>query len=163
MDEQGAQTEHRKLKLEGGVALLTTCKAWYWSTVPLGPHAAPSCQPSSSNSVWKEEEQLLDSHKGTAYSRKRGTSWYCVCLNIFGDGMLDRTSEVTEGTDDTYTMPSRVESQRRPTLTRSKPTNSAKRITQLVEQSAKAKTLVLKVDELGTYHILLPLVPGAKV
>ena len=82
---------------------------------------------------------------------------------FFSDGMLDRTSEVTEGTDDTYTMPSRVESQRRPTLTRSKPTNSAKRITQLVEQSAKAKTLVLKVDELGTYHILLPLVPGAKV
>ena len=82
MDEQGAQTEHRKLKLEGGVALLTSCKAVYWSTVPLGPRAAPSCQPSSSNSVWKEEEQLLDSHKGTAYSRKRGTSWYCVCLDI---------------------------------------------------------------------------------
>ena len=34
---------------------------------------------------------------------------------------------------------------------------------QLVEPSAKAKTLALKVDELGTYHILPPLVPGAKV
>ena len=72
MDKHGAQAEHRKLKLEGGVALLTTCKAWYWSTVPLGPRAALPCQPSSSNSVWKEEEQLLDSHKGTAYSREEG-------------------------------------------------------------------------------------------
>jgi hypothetical protein len=82
MDEHGAQTEHRKLKLEGGGALLNTLQGTVLGITPLGPHAAPSCQPSSSNSVWKEEEQLLDSHKGTAYSRKRGTSWYCVCLDI---------------------------------------------------------------------------------
>ena len=82
MDEHGAQAEHRKLKLEGGVALLNTLQGNVLGTVPLGPRAALPCQPSSSNSVWKEEEQLLDSHKGTAYSRKRGTSWYCVCLDI---------------------------------------------------------------------------------
>ena len=82
MDEHGAQAEHRKLKLEGGGALLNTLQGNVLGITPLGPHAAPSCQPSSSNSVWKEEEQLLDSHKGTAYSRKRGTSWYCVCLDI---------------------------------------------------------------------------------
>ncbi len=72
MDEHGAQTEHRELKLEGGVVLLTSCKAVYWSTVSLGPRADQPRQPSSSNSVWKEKGQLLDSHKGAAYSREEG-------------------------------------------------------------------------------------------
>ena len=40
MDEHGAQAEHRKLKLEGGVALLNTLQGNVLSTVPLGPRAA---------------------------------------------------------------------------------------------------------------------------
>jgi len=72
MDELGAQTEHQKLKLEGGVALFQCVQGIYWSTVPLGPRADQPRQPSSSNSVWKEKGQLLDSHKGAAYSREEG-------------------------------------------------------------------------------------------
>jgi hypothetical protein len=139
------------------------CKAMYWASLHLVHTLHRRVSQARATVFGKRRSSFSTRTKVRLTLVSEGLAGTAYAWIFFSDGMLDRTSEVTEGTDDTYTMPSRVESQRRPTLTRSKPTNSAKRITQLVEQSAKAKTLVLKVDELGTYHILLPLVPGAKV